>query len=168
MIPTTKRCFKGATVNVLSLCSRKAPSGGAMGRGMGEGGGLCQRTYFPRAKHSSLTVTPLAASTVWGKCASILGSYSPITPKKQKRRHTYVNLFRLHHIWWELSIQVYVSMHIFIRHTTKSVHFYADGKLHTFVINPNGKTLTFQVQGVSVMMETNWHSLSGIHCQCLI
>lgn len=51
-------------------------------------GWLCQRTYFPRAKHSSLTVMPLAASTVWGKCASILGSYSPITPKKKnKTRH---------------------------------------------------------------------------------
>ncbi len=47
-------------------------------------GWLCQHTYFPRAKHSSLTVMPLAASTVWGKCASILGSYSPITPKKNK------------------------------------------------------------------------------------
>lgn len=51
-------------------------------------GWLCQHTYFPRAKHSSLTVTPLAASTVWGKCASILGSYSPITPENAKKENT--------------------------------------------------------------------------------
>lgn len=46
-------------------------------------------TYFPRAKHSSLTVTPLAASTDVGKCTSILGSYSPMTPgwgRGQRRR----------------------------------------------------------------------------------
>lgn len=41
-------------------------------------------TYFPRAKHSSLTVAPLAASTDVGKCTSILGSYSPMTPAKFK------------------------------------------------------------------------------------
>lgn len=52
------------------------------------GGLWCHSTYFPRAKHSNLTVTPLAASTVWGKCASILGSYSPMTPRQQKHTHT--------------------------------------------------------------------------------
>jgi len=120
---------KGATVNVLSLCNRKAPSSGAMGRGMGEGGGLCQRTYFPRAKHSSLTVTPLAASTVWGKCASILGSYSPITPKKQKKK-THKCLFRLHHIYGCSIKTLEVSMHIlYTTHYKKC--FSADGKLHT-------------------------------------
>lgn len=36
--------------------------------------------YFPRAKHSSVTVDPLAASTLSGKLTSIFGSYSPITP----------------------------------------------------------------------------------------
>lgn len=125
-------------MNVLSLCSRKAPSGGAMGRRMGEGGGLCQRTYFPRAKHSSLTVTPFAASTVWGKCASILGSYSPITPKKQKRRHTNVNLFRLHHIRWELSIKVYfrsLNAHIYKTHYKKCA-FFCQWKSEYFCCKP--------------------------------
>lgn len=41
-------------------------------------------TYFPRAKHSSLTVAPLAARTDVGKCTSILGSYSPMIPAKVK------------------------------------------------------------------------------------
>lgn len=39
-------------------------------------------TYFPRAKHSSLTVAPLAARTDVGKCTSIFGSYSPMIPAK--------------------------------------------------------------------------------------
>lgn len=42
-------------------------------------------TYFPRAKHSSLTVAPLAVRTDVGKCTSILGSYSPMIPAKVKR-----------------------------------------------------------------------------------
>lgn len=50
---------------------------------------LCLHTYFPRAKHSRRTVTPLAANSLWGKCTSILGSYSPITPEKKK--HTMHN-----------------------------------------------------------------------------
>ena len=41
-------------------------------------------TYFPRAKHSSLTVSPLAARTDGGKCTSILGSYSPMTPGRER------------------------------------------------------------------------------------
>lgn len=47
-------------------------------------------TYFPRAKHSSLTVTPLAARTDVGKCTSILGSYSPMIPGKVKKRELQV------------------------------------------------------------------------------
>lgn len=39
-----------------------------------------QESYFPRAKHSSLTDEPFAAYVVSGKRASIFGSYSPITP----------------------------------------------------------------------------------------
>lgn len=41
--------------------------------------------YFPRAKHSSFTTDSFAAGTESGKCTSILGSYSPITPKKGKK-----------------------------------------------------------------------------------
>lgn len=52
----------------------------------GEGGvGGRTGTYFPRAKHSSLAVPPLAVETVSGNCTSILGSYSPITPANRKK-----------------------------------------------------------------------------------
>lgn len=52
----------------------------------GEGGGEGRAgTYFPRAKHSSLAVAPLAVETVSGNCTSILGSYSPITPANRKK-----------------------------------------------------------------------------------
>lgn len=40
--------------------------------------------YFPRAKHSSLTVEPLATWTNSGNWTSILGSYSPITPEEEE------------------------------------------------------------------------------------
>lgn len=43
------------------------------------------RTYFPKAKHSSFTVVPLAVGTVSGNCTSIFGSYSPITPVNKQR-----------------------------------------------------------------------------------
>lgn len=42
--------------------------------------------YFPRAKHSSVTVDPLAAGTLSGKLTSIFGSYSPITPAENTHR----------------------------------------------------------------------------------
>lgn len=42
-------------------------------------------TYFPSAKHSSLTVELLATGTTSGNCTSIFGSYSPITPAVTKR-----------------------------------------------------------------------------------
>lgn len=45
-------------------------------------------TYLPSAKHSILTVDPLAAVTVYGKWTSIFGSYSPITPGKQRKIFT--------------------------------------------------------------------------------
>lgn len=47
-----------------------------------EGGG----TYFPKAKHSSLTSDSLAAGTISGKWTSILGSYSPMTPARHERK----------------------------------------------------------------------------------
>ena len=43
--------------------------------------------YFPRAKHSSVTVDPFAAGTLSGKLTSIFGSYSPITPMKSKHKN---------------------------------------------------------------------------------
>lgn len=43
-------------------------------------------TYFPSAKHSSLTVELLATGTTSGNCTSIFGSYSPITPAVAERR----------------------------------------------------------------------------------
>lgn len=42
--------------------------------------------YFPRAKHSSFTVEPLATWTNSGNWTSIFGSYSPITPEERRRR----------------------------------------------------------------------------------
>lgn len=41
-------------------------------------------TYFPSAKHSSLTVEPFATGTISGNWTSIFGSYSPITPGEWK------------------------------------------------------------------------------------
>lgn len=43
-------------------------------------------TYFPSAKHSSLTVELLATGTTSGNCTSIFGSYSPITPAVTERK----------------------------------------------------------------------------------
>lgn len=43
--------------------------------------------YFPRAKHSSVTVDPLAAETLSGKLTSIFGSYSPITPMESRHEN---------------------------------------------------------------------------------
>lgn len=43
-------------------------------------------TYFPSAKHSSLTVELFATGTTSGNCTSIFGSYSPITPVVRKRK----------------------------------------------------------------------------------
>lgn len=43
--------------------------------------------YFPRAKHSSVTVDPFAAGTLSGKLTSIFGSYSPITPMKNMHKN---------------------------------------------------------------------------------
>lgn len=43
--------------------------------------------YFPRAKHSSVTVDPFAAGTLSGKLTSIFGSYSPITPMKSMHKN---------------------------------------------------------------------------------
>lgn len=42
-----------------------------------------ESTYLPRAKHSRVTIDPLAAGTVSGKWTSILGSYSPMAPEIQ-------------------------------------------------------------------------------------
>ncbi len=39
-------------------------------------------TYFPKAKHSSVTTDPFAAGTMSEKLTSIFGSYSPIMPIK--------------------------------------------------------------------------------------
>lgn len=48
-----------------------------------------QKSYFPRAKHSSLTDEPFAAYVVSGKRTSIFGSYSPITPvEHQNSQHS--------------------------------------------------------------------------------
>lgn len=63
------------TIPVNSAKANSAPAGEKGGTG----------TYFPRAKHSSLAVAPLAVETVSGNCTSILGSYSPITPVNRKK-----------------------------------------------------------------------------------
>lgn len=44
-------------------------------------------TYFPRAKHSSFTVEPLATWTNSGNWTSIFGSYSPITPERKMQKN---------------------------------------------------------------------------------
>lgn len=47
--------------------------------------------YFPRAKHSSFTVDPLATWTNSGNWTSIFGSYSPITPGRGIQMNTIIH-----------------------------------------------------------------------------
>lgn len=65
------------------------PPGRAGRAGVGRGS-----TYFPRAKHSSLAVAPLAVGTVSGNCTSILGSYSPITPVNKDKELSLSDAFK--------------------------------------------------------------------------
>lgn len=55
--------------------------------------------YFPRAKHSRVTVDPFAAGTLSGKLTSIFGSYSPITPTKSKCKNLSLSFFMHHKLY---------------------------------------------------------------------
>lgn len=50
--------------------------------------------YFPRAKHSSFTVDPLATWTNSGNWTSIFGSYSPITPGREMQMNMSIHAIR--------------------------------------------------------------------------
>lgn len=50
--------------------------------------------YFPRAKHSSFTVDPLATWTNSRNWTSIFGSYSPITPGREIQMNTIIHAIR--------------------------------------------------------------------------
>lgn len=55
---------------------------------------LCMWAYFPRAKHSSFTVDPLAMWTNSGNWTSIFGSYSPITPRREMQMNMSIHAIR--------------------------------------------------------------------------
>lgn len=62
-------------------------------------------TYFPSAKHSSLTVELLATGTTSGNCTSIFGSYSPITPGVPKTKWEFMSHNFIHLKAWKCHVK---------------------------------------------------------------
>lgn len=124
--------------------------------------------YYASVLTSQGQSTPASLWHLWlpapsGENALQFWAHTPPSHLKNNKEDTNVSLFRLHHIRWELSIKVYtfrsLNAHIYT--------FFCRWKGAYFYYKPQWENSNILSSGC-VMAESNWHSLSGIHCQCLI